>query len=195
MVELRVRERRLRVPIWVMPGQAPHSITLQLGYGRRRAGHVGDGQGFNAYSLRTSTDPYVETGLQILKTGDHYDFAGTQHHFNMEHRNLVRVGTLDEYLRRSELRHRRGSLSRHSAEPIPRVSTRRIRVGHEHRSGCLHRLQGVHDRMPGGEQHSGGRQRSGPARSRDALDSRRSLLRGRCEQSAHLLSASALHDV
>ncbi|MBV8343219.1 MAG: hypothetical protein JO173_12655, partial [Gammaproteobacteria bacterium] len=43
VIELRLAERRLRVAAWIMPGQAEHSITLHLGYGRRRAGRVGNG--------------------------------------------------------------------------------------------------------------------------------------------------------
>src|SRR6185312_9460953 len=48
MVELALDGRKLEVPVWIMPGQAARSVTLHLGYGREAAGHVGDGQGFNA---------------------------------------------------------------------------------------------------------------------------------------------------
>jgi len=98
MVELQLDGRKLQVPIWIMPGQAERSVTLHLGYGRRAAGHVGDGQGFNAYRLRTSTAPWNASGLRLRKTGERYALAGTQHHFNMEGRDLLRVGALDEYL-------------------------------------------------------------------------------------------------
>jgi MoCo/4Fe-4S cofactor protein with predicted Tat translocation signal len=97
VVELRLQGRALRVPVWIMPGQASRSVTLHLGYGRRRAGQVGDGQGFDAYGLRTSAALWNSEGLQILKTGARYEFASTQHHFNMEGRDLLRVGTLTEY--------------------------------------------------------------------------------------------------
>ena len=43
-----------------MPGHADDSVTLHLGYGRTRAGRVGQRAGFNAYALRTvgrSRDP------------------------------------------------------------------------------------------------------------------------------------------
>ena len=35
-----------------MPGHAKDSITITVGYGRTRAGRVGNGTGFNAYALR-----------------------------------------------------------------------------------------------------------------------------------------------
>ena len=96
-IELRLGGRMLRVPVWLMPAQAARSVTLHLGYGRRHAGHVGDEQGFNAYALRTSTAPWNARGLQIAKTGARYELASTQHHFNMEGRELLRVGTLADY--------------------------------------------------------------------------------------------------
>jgi molybdopterin-containing oxidoreductase family iron-sulfur binding subunit len=99
VVELRSHGRSLRIPVWIMPGQAMHSITLHLGYGRTRAGRIGDGQGFNAYLLRTSQALWQSDDLQLHKTGEHYALAPTQHHFSMEGRDLLRVGTLAEFRR------------------------------------------------------------------------------------------------
>lgn len=99
MVDLRVRGQTARVPVWIMAGQAARSITLHLGYGRRRSGRVGDGRGFDAYPLRTTAEPWCAQDVQVLKTGAHYELAGTQHHFKMEGRDLLRTGTLAEYLR------------------------------------------------------------------------------------------------
>ncbi len=98
MIELRAQGRTLEVPVWIVPGQATRTITLHLGYGRRSAGHVGDGRGFDAYALQTSASPGWAGDVAITATGRHYPFAGTQHHFNMEGRDLVREGTLAEYL-------------------------------------------------------------------------------------------------
>ena len=47
-----------------MPGHANDTVTVHLGYGRTRAGHTGDGVGFNAYLLRTSTAPDGGSGLE-----------------------------------------------------------------------------------------------------------------------------------
>src|SRR5205085_1347413 len=35
LVELRVGGRTVRAPIWIVPGQADDSVTLNLGYGRQ----------------------------------------------------------------------------------------------------------------------------------------------------------------
>ncbi|MGN6729111.1 MAG: TAT-variant-translocated molybdopterin oxidoreductase [Rhodanobacteraceae bacterium] len=99
VVELRSHGRSLRIPVWIMPGQATRSITVHLGYGRTRAGRIGDGQGFNASLLRTSQALWQSDDLQLRRTGEHYALAPTQHHFNMEGRDLLRVGTLAEFQR------------------------------------------------------------------------------------------------
>ncbi len=69
IVELTFRARMLEVPVWVVPGHADDSVTLHLGYGRRRVGRVGDGVGFDAYALRTSESPWFGTGLDAKAVG------------------------------------------------------------------------------------------------------------------------------
>ncbi|HXS74409.1 MAG TPA: TAT-variant-translocated molybdopterin oxidoreductase [Rhodanobacteraceae bacterium] len=98
VVELQSRGHELRIPVWIMPGQAARSLTVHLGYGRTRAGRIGDGQGFNAYLLRTSQALWESDDLQLRKTGEHCALAPTQHHFNMEGRDLLRTGTLADFL-------------------------------------------------------------------------------------------------
>ncbi|MCK6625100.1 MAG: TAT-variant-translocated molybdopterin oxidoreductase [Anaerolineae bacterium] len=97
VVELRYRERSVRAPIMVAPGHADDTVTVHLGYGRRRAGQVGNGVGFNAYVLRTAEAPWFDTGLEIVKTGETYPLVTTQLHFLMEGRELVRSASLAEY--------------------------------------------------------------------------------------------------
>ncbi len=97
VVELRYEERALRAPAWIVPGHADECVTIHLGYGRTRAGRVGNGTGFNAYALRTANAPCYGTGLEIRKTGNQYALACTQFHHSMEGRDLVRAGTIEEY--------------------------------------------------------------------------------------------------
>jgi molybdopterin-containing oxidoreductase family iron-sulfur binding subunit len=97
VVELRVGGRHLRAPVWIMPGQATRSVTVHLGHGRRHAGHVGEGIGFDAYALRSHAAPWREGGLQMHATGEHVELATTQHHHAMEGRAPVRAGTLAEF--------------------------------------------------------------------------------------------------
>lgn len=108
VVELRFGGQAVRAPIWVMPGQADNSVTLHLGYGRTRAGQVGTGAGFNAYVLRTSYAPWIGAGLEIIKLDERYPLACTQHHHSMEGRNLVRVGTREDYRKNPRFAQERG---------------------------------------------------------------------------------------
>jgi molybdopterin-containing oxidoreductase family iron-sulfur binding subunit len=89
------------VPVWILPGQPDGVVTVNLGYGRRLAGHVGNGKGFNAYSIRTSDAPWANTGARISNTGEYYALATTQLHFSMDNREVVRGGTLADYLKES----------------------------------------------------------------------------------------------
>jgi molybdopterin-containing oxidoreductase family iron-sulfur binding subunit len=94
VVELRYRGRTVRIPVWIMPGQAEESIIVSLGHGRRRAGRVGTGVGIDVYGMRTSDEPWFGAGLEVVKTGERRRLAATQHHFNMQGRDLIRVQTL-----------------------------------------------------------------------------------------------------
>ena len=102
VVELELNGKRVTGPVWIQAGHPDNSVTVTLGYGRKRAGRVGTAQGFDAYALRTSAAPWIATGLQIRKTGDTYKLASTQGYQSMDtpdggHRPLVRETTLEEY--------------------------------------------------------------------------------------------------
>jgi ferredoxin len=105
VVELRYQGQTVRAPIWVVPGQADDAVTVHLGYGRWRTGRVGRDAGFNAYALQTSMATWGDSGLELRKTGERYPLASTQQHQSMEGRNLVRVGTLSQYLAHPEFVH------------------------------------------------------------------------------------------
>ena len=97
IVELKQGDRSLRIPVWIAPGHAPDTLTLHLGYGRERAGRVGNGTGFNVNPLRTTTAPHILSGVQVTPTDDSYELASTQDHWSLEGRNIVRVGTKEQF--------------------------------------------------------------------------------------------------
>jgi molybdopterin-containing oxidoreductase family iron-sulfur binding subunit len=96
VVEVRHEGRSLRVPAWISPGQAPESMTISVGYGRTRAGRVGNGTGFNAYLLRGSNAPHFGAA-EASSTGDDYRLVSTQDHWTLEDRNVVRSAHLEEF--------------------------------------------------------------------------------------------------
>jgi MoCo/4Fe-4S cofactor protein with predicted Tat translocation signal len=102
VVELELDGKKIQGPVWIQAGHPDNSVTIFLGYGRKRAGRVGTAQGFDAYALRTSANPWIATGVQIRKTGATYPLASTQGMQSMDtpdgaHRPLVRERSLEEY--------------------------------------------------------------------------------------------------
>ncbi len=95
VVEMSFQGRTLRGPAWILPGHADNCVTLDLGYGRTRAGKVGSHVGFNAFALLTSSTGLQGAGLRLRKAGDTYPLACTQFHHLMEGRQLVRAGTIE----------------------------------------------------------------------------------------------------
>ncbi len=96
-VTLRVNGKTVKAPVWVLPGQPDGSVAINTGYGRTRAGRVGDRVGVDVAPLRTSSAWWHGGGLEILKNGEQYRLACTQGHFAMEGRALVRKATLATY--------------------------------------------------------------------------------------------------
>ncbi|MBZ5684442.1 MAG: TAT-variant-translocated molybdopterin oxidoreductase [Acidobacteriia bacterium] len=102
VIELELNGKKVKGAVWIQAGHPDNSITITLGYGRTRAGRVGTAQGFNAYELRTSANPWIASGVKITKTGETYELASTQGMQSMEtpdggYRPLVRETTLEKY--------------------------------------------------------------------------------------------------
>jgi MoCo/4Fe-4S cofactor protein with predicted Tat translocation signal len=102
VISLEVEGRKVTGPVWIQAGHPDHSVTVDLGYGRRAAGRAGTGAGFDAYPLRTTSALWLATGAKLTKTGDFYQLASTQGYQTMDtdeggHRPVVREATLAEY--------------------------------------------------------------------------------------------------
>jgi Fe-S-cluster-containing dehydrogenase component len=111
VLKLTSQGRQMLVAAWVAPGHADGAVTVFLGYGRRRAGRVGNGTGFNGYALRTAGSAWISNDLRLERTGDRYDLAATQIHHIIDreghqveeeseaafNRDLVRIASLDEF--------------------------------------------------------------------------------------------------
>jgi MoCo/4Fe-4S cofactor protein with predicted Tat translocation signal len=97
----------LDLPVWVQAGHPDNSVSVYLGYGRQRVGRVGNDQGFNTYTLRTSDAPwFASTVKQITKISGHYILASTQGYQTMDtgdaERPIVRVKDLEDYKKEPE---------------------------------------------------------------------------------------------
>ena len=98
-VEVKIGDRSVRGAIWTQPGMADYSLGLALGYGRTKVGRVGVGTGFDAYPLFTTKSGYIATGATVSKskTGETYQLTGTQTHWSMEGRAIVREANLAQF--------------------------------------------------------------------------------------------------
>jgi molybdopterin-containing oxidoreductase family iron-sulfur binding subunit len=88
-VEATVGDRRVTGPAWIMPGQADNTVALYLGYGRTRAGRVGNGLGYDGYDVRPADQPWFAKG-NLRKADGSETLAVTQLHHRMGGFDFVR---------------------------------------------------------------------------------------------------------
>ena len=118
--------RELVIAALISPGHADNSISISLGYGRKKTGPVGEEAGFNAFLLRTSSNPHflAVDGRTIeaisvttaatpaepaspapkgtpkpakMHTLGTYPLSITQDHWSIEGRGLVREASIEHY--------------------------------------------------------------------------------------------------
>lgn len=97
LLQVTLDGRTLNVPALIAPGHADGSLTLSLGYGRTRTGHIGRGTGFNASVIRTSTTMLAAATVDVAVEGGTYELAVAHGHWTMEGRGLFRENTLENY--------------------------------------------------------------------------------------------------
>jgi molybdopterin-containing oxidoreductase family iron-sulfur binding subunit len=77
-----------------------------MGYGRTRAGNVGNGIGYNAFDVRNSGAMDFGFG-NVAKTGEQTTISSTQIHFAMEGRDLLRSWDLELYNENPDMHHQK----------------------------------------------------------------------------------------
>jgi MoCo/4Fe-4S cofactor protein with predicted Tat translocation signal len=93
-VRITIGDASVVAPVWILPGQAADCVVAPLGFGRRQAGTVAEGTGFDYYPL---------VGLNgtatLEKTGEHISLASTDHHNLIINAagDLIKHGTLAAY--------------------------------------------------------------------------------------------------
>jgi len=84
MLEISVGDNSINIPAFITPGQNQKSITLELGYGRKFNGRIGNEVGFNVYPLRSSDSPSFILNGSIKVLNETYPLASTQDHHGLE---------------------------------------------------------------------------------------------------------------
>jgi MoCo/4Fe-4S cofactor protein with predicted Tat translocation signal len=108
MLELTVGNKKLELPIIVIPGTQANTIAVAVGYGRvKEIGRAvvaigGAPVGFNAYPLLSYNGTTVEwiatDKVKVAKLGKEYKIAQTQNHNSYEGRHeVVKEVTLEEF--------------------------------------------------------------------------------------------------
>jgi Fe-S-cluster-containing dehydrogenase component len=84
VVRMQIRQAVVEAPVLVRPGQADKTITATLGNGRKRAGAIGNGVGFDLYAARPQDAPWVIENVALARTGRNQNLLLTQHFFALE---------------------------------------------------------------------------------------------------------------
>ncbi len=91
LVRITLDQRSLEGPVWILPGQAPDTVTLSLGYGRRVPDALSAGLGYDAFALIGKDGVSQAGGATLTKLGRAVRFATTQDHSTLEGHDLIRV--------------------------------------------------------------------------------------------------------
>jgi molybdopterin-containing oxidoreductase family iron-sulfur binding subunit len=88
-VELSVEGKTIHGAVLRVPGHPNDSLTLTLGYGRNRAGKVGNNRGYDAFLIQNHQSPYFLPKIDLKKTGRKYPLATIHDHQTMAGRDIV----------------------------------------------------------------------------------------------------------
>ncbi len=92
---------QIELPVLLQQGQAYGTISVPLGYGRTRAGKVGNNVGKNAFRFCKikNGNIHYKNGIILLRSDKKHSLAQTQIFNSMEGRPIVRETTLEKYTR------------------------------------------------------------------------------------------------
>ncbi len=105
LVEITTPTGKISGPIAVVPGQPQGVFTLFFGYGRENAGVLGSNRGYNAYAVRSHSREWSISGVTVKKLSASQPLAFTHGHHEMEGRDIVRFGSLAQFVRDPKFLH------------------------------------------------------------------------------------------
>jgi len=125
VLELDYKGKKIKLPVWALPGHPDNVVTVHLGFGRERAGRVGNAdntistktvigvtrdevnaegktaRGSNAYLLRTADSLWFGSGLKVTRTSSTYFLACLQANWSMVQKDPLN----GHILKREPVRH------------------------------------------------------------------------------------------
>ncbi len=97
LLDVSVGGQTVKIVAYVQPGTAANVIILSSGWGRTKAGRVGNDKGFDIGPLRTSGSFHVASGVKVTNSGTKYKVAQTQEAHSQEGRPLAREATFADF--------------------------------------------------------------------------------------------------
>ncbi|WNG52912.1 4Fe-4S dicluster domain-containing protein [Archangium minus] len=110
LATLTYRDRKLEVPVWILPGTADNVVVLPLGYGRTGLFEtVAKEVGFNANRVRSVDAPWFDGGAKLEKARSTHKFSLSQSHWRMEGRPLALDMSVAQFRKEQELEKKKAS--------------------------------------------------------------------------------------
>jgi molybdopterin-containing oxidoreductase family iron-sulfur binding subunit len=109
LIEIKLGDNKLTLPVFIQPGMADNLIAIELGYGRKVTGDVGKEVGFNSVSLmskRNNDSSYIFQNANVKKVNGTHKLVTTQEHHSLNDtvdkdfhliRKIIQEGTVEQY--------------------------------------------------------------------------------------------------
>ncbi|MFH0991857.1 MAG: TAT-variant-translocated molybdopterin oxidoreductase [bacterium] len=119
LIEITLPHGSLSLPVFIQPGQADQTITIELGYGRTNAGPIGTEVGFDAQALLSAeslTGARYFSGARVNKRTGQHELVSTQEHHSLDDefvkelhlkREIIREGTIKQFEKDQNFLHHR----------------------------------------------------------------------------------------
>ena len=108
VVKITAGERSIEAPVSILPGMAPNTGAIALGYGRTHGGRIADGAGVNTFAIRPNGESILQ-GVTLIATGKKYALAATQDHHAIDDIGMIQEGDLSEYKENPEFAQEEGA--------------------------------------------------------------------------------------
>lgn len=119
VAKLTLNGRTVTGPLFILPGMPDYTVSVQLGFGRRKVGRIGTrvndaekqlglGTGYDAYPLTSYAAPACAAGVKLELTGETAVVANTQDHWSMEGRDIIREANAEEYVKQPDFAQKMG---------------------------------------------------------------------------------------
>ena len=114
VVEIEYAGKKVRGPVYILPGHPIDSVTVHLGYGRTQAALAEVARGFDAYPMRAGSTPWFGGPVTLRKTGERSTLSTMRNHHVMDYqeigeeaaaRHAIRSATLEDFRKNPHFAH------------------------------------------------------------------------------------------